>query len=395
MFRVLSNITIQQKPNELFPNRTKKLVFDFVVEFEVADSWKDLTNNGKITLPKNIFYRDQNGKAQPLGVDLRNPYQSNINMGGFGTNAPLFLRGDQVTIDAGYKYRNRMGNEVAELNNLFTGFITKVGSKVPIELDLEDNMFILKQTPAPNKVYTGSLEDMLKDMVQGTGFTVNTLTTTSIGRVVTQSNETVAQVLARLRKDYFMESYFRGNELRSGSLVYIESEARNQSFAFQQNIIEDELTYARKDDITLSAVARNTIEESNGYTRDLKPRFKKKRLEVLVTLKNNKTTFKVIGPGEKPDPSVEGERRTFHFMQATSIDQLVKLATEQLQKYYYTGLRGKFTTFGLPFVRQGDNAVITDPILSERNGTYKIREVRYKGGVDGLRQEIHLDFKLK
>ena len=66
----------------------------------------------------------------------------------------------------------------------------------------------------------------------------------------------------------------------------------------------------------------------------------------------------------------------------------------KLKQFYYTGLRGSFTTFGIPFVRQGDNIQIQDPILPERNGFYKVKEVDYSGGIEGLRQEIHLDFKL-
>jgi hypothetical protein len=389
MFRPVTNITFQQKPSDQFPNRNKSLLFDFVCEFECSDSWEDLTNKGKITVPKNIFVRDETGKLVGLGG-------INKNIGGFGANDPLFLRNDKVTIEAGYRYRNNLGNEVIETNILFDGYISKVGSKKPIELEIEDNMFILKQTPVPySKIYTGTLEQMLKEMLQGTPFTVNTLTTTNIGRVQISNKETVAQVLARLKRDYFMHSYFRGNELRCGSLVYIESEAKTDVFAFQQNIIEDELEYQRKDDITLSAIARNTIETENGITRDGKTKFKKQRLEIVLTLKNNKTTYQVIEKGHKADPSVEGERRDFHFTQATSISQLVQLAKEQLERYYYTGLNGKFTTFGLPFIRQGDNAIIRDSVLPERNGTYKIKKVDYKGGVDGLRQIPHLDFKIK
>jgi hypothetical protein len=68
------------------------------------------------------------------------------------------------------------------------------------------------------------------------------------------------------------------------------------------------------------------------------------------------------------------------------------LAAAELKKYYYSGMRGKFITFGIPFVQQGDNINILDPILPERNGRYKVRSVRYSGGITGLRQEIEVDY---
>lgn len=40
----------------------------------------------------------------------------------------------------------------------------------------------------------------------------------------------------------------------------------------------------------------------------------------------------------------------------------------------------------------GDNVDILDNELPERNGRYKVREVHYDGGVNGLRQKIELEY---
>jgi hypothetical protein len=76
-------------------------------------------------------------------------------------------------------------------------------------------------------------------------------------------------------------------------------------------------------------------------------------------------------------------------------NKLIDLAAAELKKYYYTGLRGKITVFGLPYVRQGDNVKLIDDKLPERNGVYKIKAVEYKGGTGGLRQVIELDYKIR
>jgi hypothetical protein len=235
---------------------------------------------------------------------------------------------------------------------------------------------------------------MLKFMLEGTGFTYLALTKTTFGEFQI-GNESVAQVLQRLTKTYGFEFYFRGDQLRGGVIIYIEKEAETQLFRFQENIISDELGYMRKDDIVLSAVAHNTITENTGeFCKDGTAKTRHKRLEVLVTIKNGKRIEKEIKRGEVVPENMEGERRTFFFPGATTIKELADLAYDKLIMYYYTGLRGTVTTFGIPYVRQGDNASFSDPILPERNGLYKIKAVDYSGGVNGLRQVIHLDYKL-
>jgi hypothetical protein len=233
-------------------------------------------------------------------------------------------------------------------------------------------------------------------------FTSTTLATTTTRKGINMGNfrilnETVAQVLARIRKDYHFESYFRGTELRCGSLVYIESEAQTQTFQFQQNIIGDELEYQRKDDVTLSAIAYSVNKNSfTTTTKDGHAKTKRERLEALVIYKNGNFISSVKSAGQKADfaPNTEGERRTLYFWNVTDPVQLVNLAVAELQKYYYSGFKGKFTTFGLPFVRQGDNVKILDPVLPERNGLYKVKSVKYKMGINGIRQEVELDYQI-
>jgi len=394
MYRVVTNIKITQQPTADFPNRKSVLLLDFVTEYEASDTWTDLTNKAKITIPKNIYVRNGNGGL----VSLSGPA---VNVGGFSSNVPVFLRGDKVTIEGGYRYKSKSGNDVLKTSVLFTGYISQVSSKKPIVLECEDNMWKLKQLIAPNKTYppTATLEDILRDLLKGTDFTVNALTKTTFGAFRTQ-NETVCEVLARLRKDYHFESYFRGNELRSGAQVYLESDAIASGvklFKFQQNIISDELDYKRRDDVLLSAIAYSiNKQEVQGTTKDGSAKTKKERLEVLVTQQNGEFVGKAKPPGQRADfaPNTAGERRTLYFWDVRSASELIDLAKKELQKYYYTGFRGKFTTFGIPYVQQGDNVDILDDVLPERNGRYKVKAVNRTGGVNGMRQIITLDYQV-
>lgn len=388
MYRLFTIITITQQPTADYPNRNSRIGLDFVNTFESSDTWRDLTNKGRIVVPKNLYYKDENGKQQPLNG-------TNVCIGGFGL-MPLFMRGDRVTIEAGYKYINEQNREVLDTAQMFRGFISKVHSKIPIELELEDNMWKLKQTPVETHTFsaTDTLEDIMKFILKGTGFTTKALTKTTFGEFQI-GNETAAQVLYRLQKEKGFEFYFRQDQLRGGVLIYIEEEAETQYFRFQQNIISDELEYRRKDDIVLSAIAHNTITEETGkVTKDGVRKTRKKRISVLVTIQNGRRVDKEIKSGETVPENESGERREFYFPGATTVKELADLAYEKIKLYYYTGLKGSFTTFGIPFVRQGDNVDIKDPVLPERDGVYKVKAVNYSGGINGLRQEIHLDYKL-
>ena len=411
MLRVVSNILIKQvtqikkDPNstETPPVRNKVLTFDFVHEFSCSDSWRDLTNTGKVVVPKNLYVRDANNKLVPL-------FGTNVNIGGFTGNPPLLLRGDEVTIDWGYRYF-KGGKEIFEGTfdaktggHLFKGYISKITSKKPIEFLIEDNMWKLKQLPAPTRTFktTDTLEFILKTLLEPYNkglsldkqFTVRSTTQTTFGEFRT-GNETVAEVLARLRKTYHFESYFKGNELRCGISIYEPKEARTFTFTFQKDIISDDLEYRRKDDIVLSIVASNKTEYETGeMTKDGNAKTKCNRIEVLITLRNGSDIPDIFikKKGEDYPPNTGGERITTSYSGAKNVKELISLATEELKKYYYNGFKGKFTTFGLPFVKVGDYIKLVDPILPERNGKYNVRAVEYDGGINGLRQKIELDY---
>lgn len=369
MLILKSNITITQQPVSDWPNRNKKYVFDFVNDFYSSDSWEDLTNTGKITFPKNIYFKDENGNT----VSLQG---KNIVSG--ETIAPVLLRGDKISVDLGYRYYDDQNNEKTTMTNTYNGFISKITNKLPITVELEDNMWKLKQIQAPNKVFKSSeytLQQMITELLKGTGFTIRTDITTSVGDFRTQ-NETVAQVLNRIQNEYKIESFFRGDILTCSGLVYYPGDRNDVIFQFQQNIIDDDLEYRRVDDVRIGIKAYSIDEfELNTTTSDGKNKTKKKRLEVSV------------GP-------TDGEVRTLYFWNVKSESDLKAQAQARLNRIYFEGFVGKFTTFGLPFVKQGDAAILRDSVLPERNGKYLIKKVEYNFGLGGYRQTVYLDLRI-
>jgi len=386
MLRPVTNITIT--------TATKTLFFDFVNHWEFSNNWEDLSAQGKIIFPKNIYVRDtKTNKRYPL----------------FGKNkatGEMFKKGDKVKIQTQYIYWDENLNEKrTPLTTIVEGYISNVKIEMPVTLEFEDNMYLLKKTPMVNKSYNGSqsIESILNEALQvtnstfGTNFKCETINKTLVSwdnSLLTAENETLATFLAKLKKDAFIFTYFRGNILRVGRSVYVDADATTKIFEFQNNIISSDLSFKRKDDIVLSAVASNHIQEQTGTTKDGKAKVKNSRIEVLVTLQGDKVISKSVKSGDKPDPNTDGERRTFTFLEAKSEADLIRLATEALKKYYYSGLKGKFTTFGTPYVQFGDQCQIINNKLPEQNGVYKIKGVEYSGGIEGMRQVIQLDYKV-
>ncbi len=380
MLRLISKFTITQVPSDSFPDRNEVYSFNFIHSCVINSSWQNMTDTAKLVFPNKIYFINSEGKKVRW---------NGKNVSGFGTGLdPLILRGDKIKIELGYVYPTFKNPETTELNEEFNGYISSVGTKTPIEINCEDQMFILKQKKLPNKVYKASeydvqkmVREMLdsfpetKDITLVNGTATSQTISTQIGDFRTME-DSIGSVLDRLKKDARIYSWFRGNELRCSGLVYYPSDRNTYKFAFQYNIISDSLEFKRVDDIVLGAKAYSINKvELQTTNKSGSKKTKRQRLETFV--------------GQK-----EGEIRTLYFFGVQTEAKLKALAEQELRKFYYTGFSGDFTTFGLPSVKHGDEATIMDSVLPDRKGGYLIRAVEKSFGVDGFRQKITLHLKL-
>jgi hypothetical protein len=412
MFRPVTEITITQVQKATDdPNnpRNKVFFFNFCNQFSVNTSWVDITNDVKIIFPKNVYVKDKDGISQPLGG-----IQSSVQVN------DLFQRGDKIMIKYGYL------ETTPQPNLIFEGFISKVTSKKPIQLECEDSMWILKQTPFnptsngnPIKALSAStaIQTYLAPILATKGLTVDTKALMYAGNLLIE-NETVAQFLMRLRKEFHIESFFVGTKLIIGFDPYLSITPNPEvyKFTFQKNIISDDLDWQRKDDVKLSAVVQCINTSFGGYNKKGEVKTKKEHLSVLVSNLGDKWVSQVKVKGVELPENQEGERRTLFFpstldeqalallpeaekqaylkTHTVTTDTLIALGIATLQKYYYTGFKGKFTTFAHPLVKIGDSIYIQDVRMPDRNGYYNVKAVEYTGGVNGHRQIITLDYQL-
>jgi hypothetical protein len=174
MLRLISKTTITSKKTG------KEYYFDFCEGIEINTSYETFTDTANIRFPRKLT---DNGK--------------NIFVG----ESALFRRGDKVKIELGYD---------PKLRTVFEGYITEIGSNIPIELKCEDEMFVLKNTNI--KTYsknTVSLNDLLTDILPSTvKFECLDVNLGSF-RI---TNSSVSKILDELKKDYGFYSYFRSKD---------------------------------------------------------------------------------------------------------------------------------------------------------------------------------------
>lgn len=438
MLNCIVNITITQvtpytDTTGAIVARNNTFTIPYCHSFEVYSTWKNLTDTATVVFPKNMYVIDQNGQPYNFGSNIQTSSKSNSVpsynfISGFpatasANKAPLFMRGDKITISSGYYYpfienSNGTFKYKNSIYPIFTGYISSVSSGIPITLKCEDNMWKCKQVAATNKNYIAATDNMgtiLADFTAQTGFQVerapndNSFSQLNIGnfRIL---NETWAKVFERLRKDHRLYFYFRENTLRGGGIVYYPQDQYQQGmngtpipYIFQKNIIKDELQFKLKTDVLIGAVCYsvNSVKQSKVNAAG-QARQSTSRLEVNVpaTISSNGTVTSTIS---KTDAT---EFFTFFFENVTTKAKLASLGNTQLAKYYYDGFRGKFLTFGLPLVVKNNQLAalapvifgniinISDYILPERNGNYLTKAVKtYFSVTGGFRQEIDLHFR--
>lgn len=320
MFRCLAHITIE--------GETKVLELRSLVDLETKQSWRNLTNTAKLKLPRKLYFQD--------GV------------------SSLISRGNKITIRIGYGDRNS-----ERLVERFTGYIAYVGNEVPLVVDCEDDMFMLKQNAVNPKSWK---QTTLKEVLEYCGINdFVALGSYNLGKFnITTNQSSVAKVLEELSKVYGIRSFYRKGKLHCGN-PYSASQGKAIIFQIGNNIEKSDLQYRRKEEVLLKVTAISNQKDGS-------------KLEVEV--------------GDN-----DGEHRTLNFynLQKTDLEQQ---ANQLLDSLKYDGYRGSFTAWGEPVVNEGDVVELYDNEYPERDGKFWVDTVTITAGSGGIRQKIELGAKL-
>lgn len=335
----------------VFKSNGDNVVFNSVNRVETEESYEDLTDTAVVTIPNKITNN---------GLNL------------FTGSNPIFKRGDRIKIEAGYDNF---------LRTIFEGYISKVSARLPVVLECEDMMFLLKQYTVsyPSKKWEIerdakgrftkrpkitsekiTLKQLLDHIIEDDIDYVLVDKDINLGQFRV-TNATPAMVLDKLKSEYGLYSYFRDGKLHIGF-------ANDASSTY-------EATY-RMEQVVINA---------NDLEYQLYDALKYKVRAVSMDDNNVKTE---ITYGDE-----DGQQTDLHFYNLSEAD-LKKEAEKWLEKNKYTGFVGNLETFGEPYLMHGDRAKIISTKLPERNGTYLIKGVKRTVGMDGYRQIFKLGIKV-
>lgn len=293
-----------------------------ITECEITSGWGSLTDTARIVLPRNI----RNLERKAVGN--------------------YFRRGDRVDIYMGYN---------GQLRHEFGGYLSKVKANIPIELNCEDMMYRLKQTPCNISLAPGKLLSFLQQVVPG-DITIDAANV-EIG-AVKFTNVSVAKALEKLKDDFGLYSYFKGYTLVVGK-TYLDDSAEVK-LQFERNIKPDtDLEYQVADDLRLQVKATSLLKGG-------------KKLEVTV--------------GDE-----DGETSTLTYAGITSEAELRKLANADLQRLKVDGYKGELSLWGIPAVAHGYMANLIDTRYPDRAGKYYIKAVTKSFGSNGYSQTATLE----
>ncbi len=301
--------------------------FATVESVEIESSWDTLTDTCRISLPRKLSW-----KGKPIAW----------------TNQSLIRRGDPVKVTLGYDDDNKP---------VFEGYVHTIQADDPVVLECQDAAWLLKRNTITRSWDEVELHDLLRAVLPSElPFEAPTV---ELGpfRI---SQATAAQVLAALREDYFLKSWFRAGKLYCG-LAYVPELQSTWVIRMERNVPEHNLEYMRKEDVSI-------------------------RLKMV-------SIFPDGSKQEYETGDEEGEQRTMYYHSMTTA-QMKALADQEIERLRYEGWRGSFTTFGEPFIQHGDVIDLRSESYPERDGRYLVRQVVYRYGMDGYFQEVTLDAKI-
>lgn len=240
----------------------------------------------------------------------------------------LLRRGDEVQIQLGYD-----GN----LQSEFTGVITEVSADIPVVISCKDKMWQLMQLPVNVSYRNVQLQVLLETILPGQ--TIDALEV-QLGQV-RYAKTTVGEVLEKLKTDYNIVTYLKGNTIMSGKVFSANKE--EVKYGFENNIKASALKFRKAEDVFVKITATSTL--TNGT-----------KIEAEVG-------------------DVDGEQRNLSYFNIKTKKELETIAEADISKFKYTGFEGDFNAFGVPYIEAGWIANITSSLYPEKNGKYLVESV--------------------
>jgi hypothetical protein len=315
---------------------SKKIVMQEIEGVTIKKGWANLVNRATVTMSKNVVFKNNVKLTEVISV------------------------GSKINIELGYDGKNKLE---------FQGYISKIMQTIPIVLECEDDMYLLKKITLKPKTYdNATLLEIVKYITQGFNYKLN-VPDVELGKFMIEgSNATPALVLQYIKDTYgFSASFIRVGELTVGFPYQIEPSGNTFKLDFGTNIVSHDLVFKTKEDTKI-------ILKGSSHTKGKKP------LKIDYNPQNAIES--------------EAETRTIHCQSNLTESQILAQLKIDYQKILIDGYAGSVLCFGTPFIETGGAVVLQDSDFGDRKGKYLTRNQDVSFGNGGFRRKIEITRKL-
>lgn len=262
--------------------------------------------------------------------------------------------GDEVTVTLGY--------EGVYSGVEFKGFVKRVKTGVPVVVECEDAMYLLRRKNITKAWEKTTLKEVLQEVVKDTPIGL----ADGIEEILLEKwiikNANGTQVLKKLQDEFRLTIFMNDEGKLYAGLQQLTNIGEVAVYDLNYNIISNDLEYRTKEE------------------RKIKVRY------TYIDAKNKRKTIEVGDP--------EGEVRTFHTSVVSDKKKLEEMAKAEIEKMKYDGFDGSITSFLVPFATRGMKARLIDKDLKDIDEDYFIKKVETTFGTGGARRKVEIGTRL-
>lgn len=311
--------------------------FTQVNNVEIKKSVDTLSDSAIITMPTSFILKNNNAFTS-------------VNM------EDALKVGDKVFISLGY--------DGIVFRQEFAGYVKKIKPNIPLEIECEDAIFLIRRKTINKLFVNAELRDVLAEIIAGTGVELSSdIPDLKLERFLLK-NVNGAKALQKIKEEFGLSIYINDDGKLFAGLQQQLNAIETVKYHLQRQTIteENDLEFTKAEDVQLQIKAVGIASDNT-------------RIEVQVG-------------------DTEGEQRTLHFYNVNDAAKLKEIAESKLQQMKYTGYKGTLTSFLFPVVDRGWSADIKDSNYLDREGSYFVPTIEITYGENGARRIITLGSKL-
>ena len=244
----------------------------------------------------------------------------------------------------------------------FEGYVKKVKPSIPVSIECEDAMYLLRRKNISKSWQKTTLREVLQEVVKDTPIVLaDNIPEIQLDQwIIRNANGT--QVLEKLKEEFRLSVFINDEDKLYAGLSELTNIGQTARYDLNYNIVANDLEYRTKEE------------------RKLKVRY------TYIDKNNKKKTV------EEGDP--DGELRTFHTSVVSEEPKLREMARVEMERLKYDGFDGSITSFLVPFATRGMQAHMIDNELKEIDERYFIKKVEITFGRNGARRQVTIGAKL-